>query len=153
MIKSKSMAVATAALAMCMAGSAFAQDARFDRGPGRNDRAVVQQQQQQFPQQRYQQQQHPRHDARGHDDRRNDWRADYRPGRQFDRRGYPAPHADWRRGGRVPTEYRGGQYVVNDWRGQQLQQPQPGYQWVGVGGDFVLAAVATGLIAQIIAGQ
>ena len=37
MNKSKSMAVAAAALAMCMAGSAFAQDPRFDRGPDRND--------------------------------------------------------------------------------------------------------------------
>ena len=141
MIKSKSMAVAAAALAMCMAGSAFAQDPRFERGPDRNDRFGPQQQQQ------------LRHDGPGYDRGRPDYRPDYRPGRQFDHRGHPNPHAEWRRGGRVPAEYRGHQYVVNDWRGHHLQQPQRGYQWVGVGGDFVLAAVATGLIAQIIAGQ
>jgi Ni/Co efflux regulator RcnB len=53
----------------------------------------------------------------------------------------------------VPNEYRGRNYVVDDWRGHHLQQPQRGYQWVGVGGDYVLAAIATGLIAQIIVGQ
>ena len=53
----------------------------------------------------------------------------------------------------MPSEYRGRQYVVNDWRGHRLQQPPRGYQWMGVGGDVVLAAVATGLIAQIVIGQ
>lgn len=143
MIHSKSMAVAAAALAMCMAGSAFAQDSRFDRG----DRFAPQQQHHEG--------------AAGYDRgrpgergdyRSNGYRPDDRPGRQFEHRG-PHPHAEWRRGGRVPSEYRGRQYVVNDWRGHHLQQPQRGYQWVGVGGDFVLAAVATGLIAQIIVGQ
>jgi len=138
MIKSKRMAVATAALAMGMAGSAFAQDSRYDRGPDR------------YAPQQYQQQ---RHDGPGYERGRPDARGDHRPGRQYEHRGYANPHAEWRRGGRVPTEYRTRQYVVNDWRGQRLQQPPRGYQWVGVGGDFVLAAVATGLIAQIIAGQ
>jgi Ni/Co efflux regulator RcnB len=110
-----------------MAGSAFAQDRGFDRSPERNDR---------FSQ---------RHDQRDH--------QDFRPGREVDRHGYPQPHAEWRRGGRVPTEYRGRNYVVNDWRGHRLQAPPRGYQWVGVGGDYVLAAIATGVIAQIIASQ
>ncbi|VTU12806.1 putative integral membrane protein [Variovorax sp. SRS16] len=127
MIKSKSMTVAAAVLAMCMAGSAFAQDRGFDRSPERNDR---------FSQ---------RHDQRGHED--------FRPGRQADRHGYPQPRAEWHRGDRVPTEYRGRNYVVNDWRSHRLQAPPRGYQWVGVGGDYVLAAIATGVIAQIIASQ
>ena len=147
MIKSKRMAVAAAALAMCMVGSAFAQGTRFDRGSDRNDRFGPQQQQ--------------RHDGPGYDrgrpddrsDYRSDYRSDDRPGRRFDHRGHPHPHAEWRRGGRVPSEYRGRQYVVNDWRGHRLQQPPRGYRWVGVGGDFVLAAVATGLIAQIVIGR
>ncbi|MGJ7509315.1 RcnB family protein [Variovorax sp. GT1P44] len=140
MIKSKRMAVATTALAMCMAGSAFAQDPRFDRGPDRNDRNDRQEQQYRRPDgpnNGYYQQRH----------------QDFRPGAQFSRQGYPNPHAEWRRGGHVPSEYRGRNYVVNDWRGHRLYQPPRGYQWVGVGGDFVLAAVATGLIAQIIVGQ
>ena len=147
MIKSKRMAAAAAALAMCMVGSAFAQDTRFDRGSDRNDRFGPQQQQ--------------RHDGPGYDrgrpddrsDYRSDYRSDDRPGRRFDHRGHPHPHAEWRRGGRVPSEYRGRQYVVNDWRGHRLQQPPRGYRWVGVGGDFVLTAAATGLIAQIIIGR
>lgn len=135
--KSKGMAVAAAALALCMsAGSAFAQDRDFGRpgGGGPN-----QEQGRQF-------------DRRGGPPgyRGN---QDFRDGRQFDRRGFPQPHAEWRRGGRVPPEYRGGNYVVNDWRSYRLQQPPRGYQWVGVGGDFVLAAIATGVIANIIAGQ
>lgn len=134
MIKSKSMAVAAAALAMCMAGSAFAQDRRFDRDDRRG-------------QQHYQQQQQQRHFDR------HGARQDFRDGRHFDRHGYAHPRAEWRRGGYVPREYRGRNYVVGDWRGHRLQQPPRGYQWVGVGGDYVLAAIATGLIAQIIAGQ
>lgn len=135
---SKIMAVGAAALAMCMAaGSAFAQDRRFDNGrPGDG---------------RYEQRDR-NFDRRGpHGDYRGN--QDFRDGRQFDRRGFPQPHADWRRGGRVPQEYRGRNYVVQDWRAYRLQQPPRGYQWVGVGGDFVLAAIATGVIANIIAGQ
>jgi Ni/Co efflux regulator RcnB len=126
--KSSSMAVGAAVLAMCMAGSAFAQDRHFDRdrdhGPERRGEVY-----------------------------RPMERQDFRPGRQFDRRGFPQPRSEWRSGGRVPVEYRSRNYVVNDWRGQHLQAPPRGYQWMGVGGDFVLAAIATGVIAQIIAGQ
>ena len=149
-IKSKSMAVAAAALAMCMAaGSAFAQDRDHDRGHDRGDdrgNGRYEQQHRQFD----------RHDNRRGDrsDRGDRYsREDYRAGRHFDRRGYPQPHTEWRRGGRVPHEYRGRNYVVNDYRAYQLQAPPRGYQWVGVGGDYVLAAIATGLIAQIIVGN
>jgi Ni/Co efflux regulator RcnB len=136
---SKSMAVAAAALAMCMAaGSAFAQDRRFDGRPGDGRDG------------RYEQRDRDA-DRRGPPGYRGN--QDFRDGRQFDRRGFPQPHAEWRRGGRVPAEYRGRNYVVQDWRSHRLQQPPRGYQWVGVGGDFVLAAIATGVIANIIVGQ
>jgi Ni/Co efflux regulator RcnB len=144
-INSKSMTVAAAALAMCMAaGSAFAQDRRFDGRPGdgRPDEG------------RYEQrdQRDRNFDHRGpHGDYRGN--QDFRDGRQFDRRGFPQPHAEWRRGGRVPPEFRGGNYVVNDWRAYRLQPPPRGYQWVGVGGDFVLVAISTGVIVNIIPGQ
>jgi len=132
--KTKSMAVAAAALAMCMAaGSAFAQGRDHDGhrgGPPGHDRMER------------------RGPPPGH------WgNQDFRDGRQFDRRGFPQPHAEWRRGGRVPSEYRTRNYVVNDYRAYRLQPPPRGYQWMGVGGDFVLAAIATGVISQIIAGQ
>jgi len=57
---------------------------------------------------------------------------------------------DWHRGDRLPGDYRDRQYVVDDYRGYGLHQPPRGYQWVGVNGDYVLAAIATGVIAQIV---
>jgi Ni/Co efflux regulator RcnB len=64
------------------------------------------------------------------------------------------PHGDsprdWHRGDRLPNDYRDRQYVVDDYRGYGLHQPPRGYHWVGVGGDYVLAAVASGVIAQIV---
>ncbi|MDP9913839.1 hypothetical protein FFI97_029045 [Variovorax sp. KBS0712] len=142
---------AVAALAMSLAaGSVLAQDRRGDDhrpGGGRYE----QRDDHRPGGGRYDQ----RDDHRGHRGPHAGYRGDqdFRDGRQFDRRGFPQPHTEWRRGGRVPTEYRGRNYVVNDWRAYRLQQPPRGYQWVGVGGDYVLAAIATGLIAQIIAGQ
>ncbi|MBU9133407.1 RcnB family protein [Burkholderia multivorans] len=60
---------------------------------------------------------------------------------------------DWRRrGGRVPKDYRGPQYVVGDWRGHDLQPPPSGYQWLQIDGDFVLAAITTGVITSIRSG-
>jgi Ni/Co efflux regulator RcnB len=84
-------------------------------------------------------------DARGHD-QRDGWEH------QRDRRGhsYGARGPEWRRGGHLPREYRSRQYVVNDWRSHRLQAPPRGYHWVQVGGDYVLAAVATGVIVQLI---
>lgn len=59
-------------------------------------------------------------------------------------------HGEWRKGDRVPRDYRDRQYVVDDWRGYGLRQPPRGYQWVGVGGDYLLVAAASGIIAQIV---
>ena len=53
-------------------------------------------------------------------------------------------------GGRLPAEYRSHQYVVDDWRGHHLSAPPRGYHWVQTGPDYVLVAIATGLIAQIV---
>lgn len=63
------------------------------------------------------------------------------------------PDHNFRRGGRLPNEYRNRQYVVNDWRGHHLSPPPRGYNWVQTGGDYVLVAIATGVIAQILLGQ
>jgi Ni/Co efflux regulator RcnB len=66
---------------------------------------------------------------------------------------YGARGAQWHRGGRIPNEYRNRQYVVNDWRGHHLSAPPRGHQWVQVGSDYVLVAVATGIIAQLLLNQ
>jgi Ni/Co efflux regulator RcnB len=50
----------------------------------------------------------------------------------------------------VPKAYWGPQYEV-DWRAHHLRQPPRGYHWVRNGNNYVLAAVAGGLIASIIA--
>ena len=85
-------------------------------------------------------------DRRGdyRDDRRDDHRGD---GRRWDGAG---PRHDLRRGGRLPDQYRNRQYVVDDWRGHRLRQPPRGYHWVQTGGDYVLAAIATGVITDLI---
>ena len=67
-----------------------------------------------------------------------------------DDRRYEAQRPQFYRGGRIPNEYRGRQYAVNDWRGRHLQAPQPGQQWVQAGTDYALIAIATGVIAQLI---
>jgi len=92
------------------------------------------------------------HDSEG----RRDWRRESRHERDF--RG-PPPHARhpgagprhaWVRGGYVPAPYRGYTYVVNDWRGHRLYAPPRGYRWIQYGGDYLLIAIGTGLIANIV---
>jgi Ni/Co efflux regulator RcnB len=83
---------------------------------------------------------------------RDDQRDDHRGPDHHDR-GPPEHH--WRKGERLPADYRGAhsRYEVADWRAHKLRQPPRGYHWVRDDrtNDYVLAAVATGLIASIIA--
>lgn len=78
-------------------------------------------------------------DRRGmeHEHGRYDARAMGGPGRHH-----------WQRGERLPDEYRHGGYV--NWRSHHLHAPPRGYQWVQVDGDYVLVALTTGLIADLI---
>ena len=80
----------------------------------------------------------------GHDNRRDDrhYSGMYDRGR----------HEGWyRRGGRVPADYRGGRYVVTDWRHDHLREPPRGYHWVrSDNGDFLLVAITTGIIADLL---
>jgi Predicted integral membrane protein len=48
-------------------------------------------------------------------------------------------HEDWARGRAI------------DWRARHLRRPPRGYEWREVDGNYVLAAVATGIIAGVIA--
>lgn len=59
------------------------------------------------------------------------------------------PEHQFHRGERLPIEYRNRTYVVDDWRAHQLSAPPRGYHWVQVGGDYVLVAIATGIILQL----
>ena len=73
---------------------------------------------------------------RGHDDHDDDRGA--------------GPDQRFHRGDRLPPDYRGRQYVVNDWHGHGLRQPPRGYQWVQNGGDYVLVAITTGVILDLL---
>lgn len=105
-------------------------------------------------------------DRRGHDERRGSMphgpqgphgrpggpmmhRPGPPPAAHYDARG-AGPDHNFRRGGRLPPQYRSRQYVVDDWRGHHLSAPPRGYHWVQTGGDYVLAAIATGIIASIL---
>ena len=88
-----------------------------------------------------------RDDDRGHDNRRE---ARYNDGR--DGRG-AGPNHNYRKGDRMPRDYRSRQYVVDDWRGHRLSAPPRGYHWVQTGGDYVLVAIASGIILQLFLGN
>lgn len=60
------------------------------------------------------------------------------------------PDHNFYRGGRLPPYYRTRHYVVNDWRVHHLRQPPRGYYWVQTGGDYLLVAIATGIIAEVL---
>jgi Ni/Co efflux regulator RcnB len=97
---------------------------------------------------------------RGRDDGRNDHRGnkdrfenghDNRPnGDRHDGERGAGPSRDFYRGQRLPSYYRAPQYVVEDWRGHGLRTPPRGYHWVQTGGDYVLVAIATGIIFELL---
>lgn len=93
-----------------------------------------------------------KHDNRW-DDRRDGRQFDQRDGRWNERRPvYNARGSDFRRGGYIPREYRMRAYEV-DYRQHRLSRPPQGQRWVQVGADYVLIAIATGVIAHIILSQ
>jgi Ni/Co efflux regulator RcnB len=59
------------------------------------------------------------------------------------------PGHNFRQGDRLPKAQHQKRYVVSDWRARQLSEPPRGYHWVQTGDDYVLAAIATGVILQL----
>jgi Ni/Co efflux regulator RcnB len=154
--KHLAMSTLLAALLGTAGASSFAQDRYHgdrsdgqysqrdhDRGDDRNDRRNDD---------RYDR----RNDDRRRDDRRDGYQA--RGGGRYGDEGYggdrrwdgAGPKHDIRRGGHLPSRYRNHQYVVDNWRDHNLRPPPRGYHWVQTGGDYVLAAIATGVIADLI---
>ncbi|MGV3654926.1 MAG: RcnB family protein [Noviherbaspirillum sp.] len=87
----------------------------------------------------------PRHGSPGwqaHDPYRGDERR--HPGRGA------GPRHDMVKGARLPAEYRGRHYVVNDWRRHHLSAPPRGHRWIQAGSDYVLVANATNLIVRLV---
>ncbi len=60
------------------------------------------------------------------------------------------PDRNLHRGGKLPPAWRSKHYVVDDWRGHGLSRPPRGQHWVQAGSDYLLVAITTGLIAQVI---
>ena len=57
----------------------------------------------------------------------------------------------WKRGEVLPPDYRGA--YVEDYRRYGLYAPPPGHQWRRVDDEYVLIAVATGVIASVLLGD
>lgn len=85
-----------------------------------------------------------------HNDRHDERRVERHDDRRMERhdRGH-----HWARGQRLPSEYRSRNYYVSDYRRYHLRQPPRGYQWVRVDDNYMLVALTTGLISQIIASR
>jgi len=121
------------------------------RGPQRRDNRLEQR-----AEQRVERRMDQRHDQRFHQrpGQRYDQRFDQREERWNDHRAYyNARGPEFRRGGYIPREYRNPVYVINDYRPYRLPPPPRIHQWVQVGADYVLIAIATGIIASIVLNQ
>ena len=125
-MKSKTIFAAITALVLVTGPLAYAQGEYNNRGNDRRDN-------------RGDERRDNRSDERR--DNRGDWRRDERGA---------GPDHQFHRGDRLPPEYHNRQYVVDDWRGHNLSAPPRGYHWVQSGGDYVLAAIATGVILNMI---
>ncbi|HRD29421.1 MAG TPA: RcnB family protein [Caulobacter sp.] len=80
----------------------------------------------------------------------NRWHYGQPPAAYYGRPGYYPGYNAWRRGAYLPPSYRGRGYVVYDYGRYRLRPPPRGYYWYRDGDDFLLAAVATGLILDVI---
>ena len=84
--------------------------------------------------------------AQERDDRgRNEQQA-----QQQERERGAGPNHAYHRGDRLPAEEHTNRDVVDDWRGHNLNATPNGYHWVQSGNDYVLAAIATGVIADLL---
>ncbi|MEO8671227.1 MAG: RcnB family protein [Tahibacter sp.] len=116
---------------------------------------------------------HDRHDGDRRDDsysrdgdRRDEHRDDRRDERHEDRRdgrwdghnggrnyGWHRSHGIWQgnhNGWSRGDYYRDRGFVVRDYGTYHLRRPGGGYHWVREGNDYLLIAVATGLIADVV---
>ena len=159
----KTSAIVCAVLAGSLGFSTIASAAPGDRRD-RGDRAEQRQDRREARQDRREARLERRDDRR--DDRRVDraWNQGYRAGVQQPRYVYTPPprvvysqpsyrsHAPrFHRGGYLPHEYRQRGYYVSNWHAHRgLYAPPHGHQWVQVGSDFLLVAIATGLIANLL---
>ena len=149
-MKTKLIASALIAVSMAASGSAFAQRGDYGHDRYDNDRngRTEQRGNDRYDGDRYD---NNRYDRDGRFDR-NDRHDRYYNAQHFrhDNMRGGGPRHDLRRGQRLSQEYWGERYVVSDWRERRLSAPPRGHHWVRAGNDYVLAAIATGNIAQVL---
>ncbi|MET3227988.1 UNVERIFIED_ORG: Ni/Co efflux regulator RcnB [Burkholderia sp. 1263] len=101
----------------------------------------------------------PPHDKSGHGnsgkgDHGHGWKGhgpkDAPPGHGADGPGNSAnAPGHWRKGDRLPPEYRDRQYVIDNWRDYHLAPPPRGYSWVGIGGDYLMVQISSGVVLRV----
>ena len=92
------------------------------------------------------------HDRRGYHHHDHDDDDDHRHHRHHSgkHKGWKK-HRDHRRGERIEVVYLEPRYYVEDYHRYELRQPPRGHRWVRTDdGRFILVAVATGIIADIL---
>ena len=157
----KTTIIASALIALTLAASGSAMAQRGDRDNNdRNDHGDRGNYAQQHDNGRHEGQRgDDRNNMRDNDrgehrgnDRGNDNNRRYYDARNYRHDDYRGggPRHDLRRGQRLSQEYRDNRYVVSDWRARRLSAPPRGQHWVQAGNDYVLAAIATGVITQIL---
>jgi len=134
-MNSKAVVSSIMAMSLLTGGFSFAQGNEDHKDRGRNEQA-----------QRGGQQHRRDNQARQPNRPQNQGRANNNE--QRDERG-AGPDHQFHRGERLPVEYRHRNYVVDDWRTHNLSAPPRGYHWVQTGSDYVLVAIATGIILQL----
>jgi Ni/Co efflux regulator RcnB len=86
---------------------------------------------------------------RGYAPGRSEWRAPaYAPSYGY-RPSYGYGARDWHRGDRFPAAY-GRPFPSSEYARYGLYAPPRGYQWVQTGDDFLLTALATGIILDVL---
>jgi Ni/Co efflux regulator RcnB len=59
-------------------------------------------------------------------------------------------HDEWKKGSKIRDEdWKRGEHI--DYKERHLRAPPSGYEWREVDGNYVLAAIATGVIASVVA--
>ncbi|MGN5643542.1 RcnB family protein [Xanthomonas hortorum] len=127
------------ALSLLTSAAAFAAPQQHDDRDHDRDRAA----------QRHDDRGNDRHDDHRndrHDDKRDDRRSTHNDDPRNARRGPP-----YRRGERLAPDHRGNR--VADYHKHHLNKPPRGHEWRQVDNTYVLIAVATGLIASVVAGR
>ncbi|MGH8294905.1 MAG: RcnB family protein [Steroidobacteraceae bacterium] len=140
------LTVIAAMVVSLLAGSAALADPpqqSYEHDHGRQERHRDQHPDQR--QDRHQEERHERGEHRAPPPRAHVY---FNSGRYRRPHGYHAHR--WRRGDRLPPVYRSPAYIIPDPVRYRLRGPPPGYYWVRVNNNAVLAAIGTGVVVDVV---